>query len=59
MTGYDMATGLGTPVASELASGLTASRSPSWSPVRQAYGGIADLRHDGKFSRVLAPRPTT
>ena len=38
MTGYDMATGLGTPVASELASGLTAI------PLDVGGVGVADVR---------------
>ena len=46
MTGYDMATGLGTPVASALASGLTAIPLDVVVSGTQAYGGSPTFTRD-------------
>ena len=52
MTGYDMATGLGTPVASALAAGLTAIPLTVVVSGTQTYGGSPDVHGIGQLRGI-------
>ena len=56
MSGYDMATGLGTPVASELADGLTTPLDVAVSG-SQTYGGSPDLQRVPRISTARGRCP--